>query len=233
MAIAPHTENETALAGLAVPAPLRTGAVDEDSALIRRCRAGDMDAFGLLVARHERRVLAILTRILGGADHAGDVGTTVDIEDMAQEVFLQAWRALSAFRGDARFATWLYRIATNRALKEWHRVRRGSGRVQGTPVPEETLRFLAAECGLESTICDPEKHIQDQARDVALGNAIDSLPEKQRVVILLHYFEEYSCEDIARIQGCSVGTVWSRLHYACRRLRESLYWLVSSETTVR
>lgn len=230
MAIAPHTEKDSILTGFAGQVGLRAGgALDEDSALIRRCRAGDMDAFGLLVARHERRVLAILSRILGGADRAGDSGTTIDIEDMAQEVFLQAWRALPAFRGDARFATWLYRIATNRALKEWHRVRRGSGRVQGTPVSEETLRFLAAGCGIESPAHDPEKVVLSQARDVALGRAIDSLPEKQRVVILLHYFEEYSCEDIARIQCCSVGTVWSRLHYACRRLRENLDWLVTRE----
>ena len=229
MALAPQTDKQSIIASLASSVALRTGPSDEDAPLIRRCRFGDMDAFGLLVARHERRVMGILTRILGGADHAADIGGVVDIEDMAQEVFLQAWRALPTFRGDARFATWLYRIATNRALKEWHRVRRGSGRVQGTPVPEEILRFLLAGTHAESPEHDPEKMLQTQARDAALGRAIDSLPEKQRVVILLHYFEEYSCEDIARIQSCSVGTVWSRLHYACRRLRENLDWLVSPE----
>jgi RNA polymerase sigma-70 factor (ECF subfamily) len=229
MALAPQTDKPSIIASLASSVALRTGLSDDDAPLIRRCRVGDMDAFGLLVARHERRVMGILTRILGGADHATDIAGVVDIEDMAQEVFLQAWRALPSFRGDARFATWLYRIATNRALKEWHRVRRGSGRVQGTPVPEEILRHLLAGSHTESLEHDPEKMLQTQARDAALGRAIDSLPEKQRVVILLHYFEEYSCEDIARIQSCSVGTVWSRLHYACRRLRENLDWLVSSE----
>jgi len=230
MALAPHSDKEAMLTGLAAAVALRRAGEDEDALLVRRCRAGDTDAFGLIVARHERRVLGILARILGGADRGGDSGAA-DIEDMAQEVFLQAWRALPAFRGDARFATWLYRIATNRALKEWHRARRGSSRLQAAPISEETLRSLAASAGPEAHAHDPEKIVQNQARDAALSRAIDALPEKQRTVILLHYFEDYSCEDIARIQCCSVGTVWSRLHYACRRLRESLTWLVGAETT--
>ncbi len=196
---------------------------DEDAPLIVRCRQGDVVAFGLLVARHERRIVSIVSRILMESSDIGpDASAPVDVEDIAQEVFVQAWRALPRFRGESRLATWLYRIATNRALKEWNRRRRGNGRVQGTPVPEEILRNLAAAAPTVGRSLDPEQTIQARARDLALRQAIDSLPEKQRLVILLHYFEEYSCEEIAKVLECSVGTVWSRLHYACRRLREHL-----------
>ena len=67
--------------------------------------------------------------------------------------------------------------------------------------------------------------VQRRAEGRALRAAVDALPEKQRTVVLLHYFEEYSCEEIALLLDCSVGTVWSRLHYGCRKLRDQLRWL--------
>jgi len=72
---------------------------------------------------------------------------------------------------------------------------------------------------------DPADLAQARARDGDIRRAIDTLPDKQRVVVLLHYFEEYTCDEIAQMLSCSVGTVWSRLHYACRKLRSQLDWL--------
>ena len=180
---------------------------------------GDTEAYGLLVARHERRVYAILARILSpAAETRRDAAASVDLEDLAQEVFVQAWRALDRFRGDARFSTWLYRIATNRALKEWKRQKQHSARIQDSSGTDDSHGALADAVAVQSDC--PEYALEVRLRDSALRGGIDGLPEKQRVVVLLHYFEDYSCEDIARILDCSVGTVWSRLHYGVRRLRE-------------
>jgi len=224
MGIVPQRDKQATLLGPAITLKPGERVVDDDAPLVRRCRQGDTEAYGLLVARHERRVYAILSRILSNAAEARrDAAAAVDLEDLAQEVFVQAWRALARFRGDARFSTWLYRIATNRALKEWKRQKQHSARIQDTPNDDDSRGSLSEIAGLQ-TDC-PEFALEVRMRDSALRGAIDSLPEKQRVVILLHYFEDYSCEDIAKILECSVGTVWSRLHYGVRRLRESVNWL--------
>jgi RNA polymerase sigma-70 factor (ECF subfamily) len=186
---------------------------DMDIILVGRCRAGDTDAFGRLVARHDKRVYALVARVLGtGA--ARD-----DVDDVAQDVFVQAWRGLPKFRQDAKFSTWLYRIATNMAIKQWHRTKRQAQTVYEEELPNTVRAALAILDG------SPEDIAAQRARDKALRAAIDRLPEKQRTVVLLHYFEEYSCEEIAALLDCSVGTVWSRLHYGCRKLRETVDWL--------
>ncbi len=187
---------------------------DEDAALVRRCRQGDTDAFGQLVARHDKRVYALAARVLGPG------ATPDDVDDVAQDIFVQAWRALPKFRSDARFSTWLYRIATNMAIKQWHRTKR---RTQNTVAQEELPETVRA--ALAAPKVGPEGEAQQRARDQALRGAIDRLPEKQRTVVLLHYFEEYTCEEVAALLDCSVGTVWSRLHYACRKLRGMVGWL--------
>ena len=185
----------------------------DDAALVRQARSGDTDAFGRLVARHEMRVYALIARVLGAN------GTAEDVDDTAQDVFVQAWRALPRFREEARFSTWLYRIATNMAIKQWHRVKRRAGTV-GTEDLPNTVRAALAVDGP-----GPEEVATQKARDRDLRDAIEKLPEKQRTVILLHYFEDYACEEIAALLGCSVGTVWSRLHYGCRKLRDTAGWL--------
>lgn len=186
---------------------------DMDAVLVRRCQQGDREAFGLLVARHDKRVYALVARVLG-------LGATADdVDDVAQEVFIQAWRALPKFRQDAQFSTWLYRIATNMAIKQWHRNKRRAQTVSEEELPNTVRAALAI---MEPS---PEDVAAQRARDKALRVAIDRLPEKQRTVILLHYFEEYTCEDIGAMLGCSVGTVWSRLHYGCRKLRDAVSWL--------
>ena len=187
--------------------------VDEDAALVRRSQKGESNAFRELVARHDKRVYTLVARVLGPSAAADDV------DDVAQDVFVQAWRALPKFRSDAKFSTWLYRIATNMAIKQWHQRKKQSGTVYEAELPETVRAALA----------DPSRGPAEEAvllaRDRGLRQAIEALPEKQRTVVLLHYFEEQTCEEVALLLGCSVGTVWSRLHYACRKLRESAGWL--------
>jgi RNA polymerase sigma-70 factor, ECF subfamily len=189
---------------------------DTDAALARRCRSGDVAAFGDLVRRHEKKVYALVARILG------QNATADDVDDTVQDIFVQAWRAFPRFRGDAKFSTWLYRIATNMAIKQWHKRKRARIIVSDEDLPES----------VRISVADPNHGPAEQAefklRDSALRAAIEALPEKQRTVLLLHYFEEYSCEEVAALTGCSVGTVWSRLHYACKKLRGSLEWIQQS-----
>ncbi len=195
------------------PAPAQDDAADSDGPLVRRCAQGDTHAYELLVARHEARVRAIAARILG-AQASRD-----DIDDLAQDIFVQAWRALPRFRADAKFSTWLHRLATNMAIKQWHKCRRAAW-LSGWEGLSEPAR-----ANLRDNSPGPGMQAQTRAQGHALRAAIDALPEKQRTVVLLHYFEDYACEEVALMVGCSVGTVWSRLHYACRKLRGTLAWL--------
>jgi len=151
---------------------------DADVALVRRCRGGDTGAYGPLVARHDKRVYALVARVLGPG------ATADDVDDVAQDVFVQAWRALPKFRGNAQFSTWLYRIATNMAIKEWHRIKR-----RAQTVSEEELPVTVREA-LAEQMPGPADLAEQRARDQSLRAAIDRLPEKQRTVILLHYFED-------------------------------------------
>jgi RNA polymerase sigma-70 factor (ECF subfamily) len=229
MTFFPQRDKNMAIFGAAIPVRTEAPVGDEDAPLLRRCRGGDMDAYGVLVARHERRVQAIAARILfGGADARRSA--CPDLEDLVQDVFVQAWRALPRFRGDARFSTWLYRIATNRALKEWKRMRVIASRIHETPLDDHV--DIEASAALSYARTDSPQHAVDiHARDAAMKQAIDRLPEKQRTVILLHYYEDCSCEEIAAMLDCSVGTVWSRLHYGVKRLRGGLNWMDAQESS--
>ncbi len=188
-------------------------AADDDGPCVRRCLRGDTDAYATLVVRHEGRVRAIAARILGAQ------ATRDDIDDLSQDIFVQAWRALPRFRADAKFSTWLHRLATNIAIKQWHKRKRGAWLSATPDLPEPV------QAGLRDDAPGPSTVAQTRAQGHALRAAIDALPEKQRTVVLLHYFEDYACEEVAQMVGCSVGTVWSRLHYACRKLRGTLAWL--------
>jgi RNA polymerase sigma-70 factor (ECF subfamily) len=183
----------------------------DDPVLVQRAAAGDVAAFGQLVHRYQRPMAALVSRM---TDHADDV------DDIVQELFLRAWKGLPRFRGDAQFSTWIYRIAVNTTIK--HRSRRRG---------EATISLSAEDLtrGVESLVA-PSDAATDHGNDPAIATirkereaellaAVRSLPEKQRSVVVLHYYDGLSCEEISAIVGCSLGTVWSRLHYACKRLK--------------
>ena len=104
------------------------------------------------------------------------------------------------------------------AIKQWHK-RKRTRHIVAEEDLSETER-----AGLADPSLSPHDKAEAMAQNRALMDAVDRLPEKHRSVVLLHYFEDCSCEEIAAILECSVGTVWSRLHYACRKLRGSLDW---------
>jgi RNA polymerase sigma-70 factor, ECF subfamily len=183
-----------------------------DRELAARAAAGDSRAFGTLVERYQRPMAALVSRMVIG-------GSNSDVDDILQELFLRAWRGLPRFRGDAQFSTWLYRIAVNTAIKYKSR---NKNQNQLTVSSEDLIGGIERFSETDASHHDPAELALRAERDAQLRKAIASLPEKHRVVIVLHYFESRSCEEIAEIVECSVGTVWSRLHYACKRLKSVL-----------
>lgn len=182
-----------------------------DSAVAARAAKGDVAAFGTLVERYQRPMAALVSRMIPNSE---------DVDDIVQELFIRAWKGLPRFRGDAQFSTWLYRIAVNTAIK--HRSRRKNEAAVSLSTEDiiggvDSLR--APQDGPAHQGGDPFMAAANREQETFVRKAVLSLPEKQRVVVALHYFEGQSCEDISEIVGCSVGTVWSRLHYACKRLK--------------
>lgn len=193
----------------AVFSRLKTMNADPDGAVLARCRAGDTEAFRLLVDRYQGMVSGLVARTLHDPE---------DTADVTQEIFVQAYRALNSFRADARFSTWLYRIALNTAMRHAGKAaRERKHRVEPDPDKPEPLEQVASDPQL-----DPEAVVwRDISHDV-IRSAVHALPVKHREVVILHYFEGKSCEEAAEILGINVGTVWSRIHYAVRKLRETL-----------
>lgn len=180
---------------------------DTDAGLVAKAQAGDVGAFGELVRRYSRTVYGVVSRMIDDRD---------DVDDIAQEVFVLAYRSIGSFRREAEFSTWVYRIAVNTTIKQMKRIKAR----QGVPIDDPNT-------GLSETLVSaeterPERIAERKARNAALRTAVLGLPEKHRAVVVLHYFENLGCDEIAKVLECSVGTVWSRLHYACKKLESTL-----------
>ncbi len=186
---------------------------DPDAELVRLCNSGNIEAFGMLVQRHQRAVRALAFRMV-----APD-----DVEDMTQEIFLQAYINLRRFRGDSSFKTWLHRIAVNLTLKKigYAGRRRNINLEMDDEIAANTVRIPAE--------LQPEQIVERAEVSAMIRSSVDKLPGKHRVVVVMRYYEDRSCEEIAEILGCSVGTVWSRLHYACKYLRQELRAVVDPD----
>lgn len=167
-----------------------------ESQLIRQAADGDAKAIRSLYERYAPRVYAVVRRIAGD----DDLG-----RDFAQEAWIRAIRALPTFRGDARFSTWLHRIAVNAALQALRR--------------SETRSRRAGEMPDEVPVPARESDPLLQRR---LEGALDALPERMRTVLILHDVEEYTHEEIAEALGITSGTSKSQLFKARAKMRERL-----------
>lgn len=172
-----------------------------EAQLIQRACDGDARAVRALYDRYAPRVYAVVRRLAGDEDFA---------QDCAQEAWIRAIRALPSFRGDARFSTWLHRIAVNSALQE---IRRSSTRTRReTPMPASpTLEAVA--------VGPPAGDVLLQTR---LEEALDRLPEGMRQVLILHDVEGYTHEEIGEALGVATGTSKSQLFKARARMRSLL-----------
>ena len=172
-----------------------------DQLLVDRAQAGDKQAFEQLVAKYQRKLARLLSRF---------VRDQAEVEDVAQEAFIKAYRALPAFRGESAFYTWLYRIAINTAKN--YLVAR-SRRPPGSDVEIEDAEYYASGEALHE-IETPENALFGAELKLVVERAIRELPEDLRTAVTLREFDGLSYEDIAEIMECPVGTVRSRIFRA-------------------
>ena len=170
-----------------------------DAALVSRARDGDLTSMDALVNRHHAAVFRLCLSILGDSDRA---------EDAVQETFIKALRALSGFRGDASFRTWLMTIARNEAMAE---VRRGRRRRQ-QPLDEAPQ--------LESGEPDAAERVERSDRARRIRARVQELPEKQRLAVTLRIDEGLSFREIGEIIDSSEGAARVNYHHGIRKLRE-------------
>jgi RNA polymerase sigma-70 factor, ECF subfamily len=174
---------------------------DTDQQLVDRVMSGDKHAFDLLVLRYQHRVAALIARF---------VRDQQEVEDVCQEAFIKAYRALPLFRGDSAFYTWLYRIAVNTAKN--HLVSR-SRRPPATDLDMDEAEVSEIGSSLRD-IEDPEASLATEKLKAAIELAIEELPEDLRTAFSLREFSGLSYEDITEVMNCPVGTVRSRIFRA-------------------
>lgn len=174
---------------------------ETDKALVKRVQKGDSRAFDLLVLKYQHRIHALISRYIRDAD---------EVQDVAQEAFIKAYRALPRFRGDSAFYTWLYRIAVNTA-KNWL-VAKGR-RPPGSDVDAGEAEQFASADGLHE-VGTPEANALSEELSTAIHGAIDGLPAELKTAVTLREFDGLSYEEIAEVMECPVGTVRSRIFRA-------------------
>ena len=175
-------------------------ASDTDQQLVQRAQRGDLRAFDLLVLKYQGRIAALISR------YVSDAG---EVEDVTQEAFIKAYRALGKFRGDSAFYTWLYRIAANAAKN--HLV--AKGRRPGADATIEDAEGFD-EGGLLSESASPEALAMGEELAEVVESALNELPDELKAALMLREFDGLSYDDIADVLGCPVGTVRSRIFRA-------------------
>lgn len=173
-----------------------------DQQLVERAQRGDRRAFELLVLKYQRRLGRLLSRFVRDA---------AEVEDVTQEAFIKAYRALPSFRGDSAFYTWLYRIGINTAKNYLVALGRRAPTTTGFD-NEEAEGFEDAEQLRDSST--PESELEGKEIAATVNRAMDALPDDLRTAITLREIEGLSYEEIANVMNCPVGTVRSRIFRA-------------------
>ena len=186
-----------------------------DQQLVARVQKGDRRAFDLLVIKYQHRILALVTRFV--SDHA-------EAQDVTQEAFIKAFRALPAFRGDSAFYTWLYRIAVNTAKN--HLISRGR-KTPTTDVDWDDAAVFSEEDRMRDTDT-PDGLLQRDQLKAVVFSAIDALPEELKVAVTLREIDGLSYEEIAQVMDCPIGTVRSRIFRAREAIDRKMQPLMSA-----
>lgn len=187
---------------------------DADALLVDRVKQGDMRAFEMLVVKYQRRIERLIGRMVRDVDL---------VQDIAQETFIRAYRAIPQFRGESAFYTWLYRIAVNTAKKTL-------GELKRDVLVTESARFGRDEDGeetsrVENELTDgetPDALLASKQIAAAVNSAIEDLSEDLRQAITLREIEGLSYEEIAEMMNCPIGTVRSRIFRAREAIAERL-----------
>lgn len=187
--------------GISLPGVASTFTEQDDVALVVASQSGDQDAFAVLVQRHQRRVFNLVYRMLQQYDEANEV---------TQETFLAAWQGLRSFRRDARFTTWLHRIAYNCALKQL----------------EQRKKDSALQVAMQAEAVDSDERVGAELevhdRQAIVREHISTLPAKYRVVLVLRHLQEMTYEEMAEILTMPIGTIKTHLFRARNLLKERL-----------
>ncbi len=184
-----------------------------DEELIQAAQTGHTEGFTLLVRRYEQRLFRSMTRISGSPE---------DAEDICQEAFTRAWRAISKFRGESQFYSWVFRIALN--------LLRSSKRQLKASVSLDAVRdAIGDDLEDQRADVDPSHSMQVRDQQRVVQAAMDAMEESFRTVLVLTDLEEMSYEEIARVVDCPVGTVRSRIHRARQEFRGRMERLLRQE----
>ncbi len=178
-----------------------------DEELVAQSLRGDAESFNQLILRWERPIYALAYRVIGREE---------DARDVCQETFLRAFRGLSAFKGQAKFSSWLYRIALN-LCRDWIRRERRTPMVQA-PDGVDLVEIAVEREPVESI----EDYVSRQDLSRAVAKAMMSLPEEQRTAIILKEYQGLTFQEIADLLGCPLSTVKTRLYQGLSVLRRQL-----------
>ncbi|HYQ99970.1 MAG TPA: RNA polymerase sigma factor RpoE [Casimicrobiaceae bacterium] len=192
-----------------------------DQQLVVRAQQGDKRAYELLVLKYQRKLSRLLSRL---------VRDPAEVEDVTQEAFIKAYRALPSFRGDSAFYTWLYRIAINTAKNYLVAMGRRAPTSTGFD-HEEAENFEDADQLRDANT--PEGELQGKEIAAAVNRAMDALPEDLRTAITLREIEGLSYEEIASVMNCPIGTVRSRIFRAREAIATELRPLLGTEENRR
>lgn len=183
---------------------------DIDQVLVERVQRGDKQAFELLVTKYQRKLMRLVSRLLRNQAEA---------EDVVQEAFIKAYRALPQFRGDAAFYTWLYRIGINTAKN--YLVTQGRRAPTSTEADVEEAETFDDGDRLRD-INTPESMLATKQIAQTVNVAMEALPEELRTAIVLREIEGLSYEEISEVMGCPIGTVRSRIFRAREAIADKL-----------
>ncbi len=190
------------------------GARASDQQLVERVQKGDKRAYDLLVLKYQHKILGLVSRFVNSSD----------VEDVAQEAFIKAYRALPKFRGESAFYTWLYRIAVNTAKNSLVARNR---RPPGVDIDAEDATQFEGDNRLKDIETPENRLLSDELLSV-VNKAIKNLPEDLRTAVTLREFDGLSYEDIAEVMACPVGTVRSRIFRAREAIDKEIKPLIGS-----
>jgi RNA polymerase sigma-70 factor (ECF subfamily) len=195
--------------------------------LVQRTLAGEHKAFEMLVVKYQRRVERLIGRMVRDSDL---------VQDIAQETFIRAYRALAQFRGDAQFYTWLYRIAVNTAKKQLMELKRDPLVFQSQMKSDNEDETSASDRELNNGAADtetPEAVLASKEIAEAVNAVMDALPDELRMAITLREIEGLSYEDIAQALDCPIGTVRSRIFRAREAISTRIKPMLDRQTGKR
>jgi RNA polymerase sigma-70 factor (ECF subfamily) len=200
---------------------------DADTLLVQRTLAGDQRAFEMLVVKYQRRVERLIGRMVRDSDL---------VQDIAQETFIRAYRALGQFRGEAQFYTWLYRIAVNTAKKQLMELKRDPVVLMSSLKSADEDETSGVEHELNGQVADaetPEAVLASKEIAEAVNAAMEALPKELGQAIVLREIEGLSYEEIAEALDCPIGTVRSRIFRAREAISARIKPMLERQTGKR